>query len=150
MRNILAASALVVAAAVGLGASDRVGIYAVVDKVVFEPGADTPERIQVWGAFAVATRNVRDLYDEVRRGYMYFRASESRELTRREWNDLKSLAGTGRIVGFSSRFGQEVRVRAADESPQSPDKYVLGIGIQTMRAARDYAPIRALAAHISR
>ncbi len=150
MRHILATGALIAAVAIGLEASDRVGIYAVIDKVVFEPSADTPERIQLWGAFAVAAPNDRNLYDEVQRGYMYFRAAESRDLARREWNDLQALAGSGRIVAFSSRFGQSVRVRAASELPQSPDKYVLGIGIQTMRADRDYGPIKALAAHISR
>src|SRR5262245_40679557 len=37
-----------------LRASDPIGIYAFVDKVVFEPNADKPERIQVWGGFALA------------------------------------------------------------------------------------------------
>src|SRR5262245_32232762 len=32
--------------------SDPTGIYARVDKVVLEPNATTPERIQIWGAFA--------------------------------------------------------------------------------------------------
>ena len=38
-------------ATVPVGASDPVGIYAVVKKVVFEPNETAPERIQIWGAF---------------------------------------------------------------------------------------------------
>jgi hypothetical protein len=151
MKRILAALALVVlGAAIGLDASDRVGVYAVIDKVVFEPSEDNPERIRIWGAFAVATRNDNNFYDPVQRGYLYFTASESRELTRYEWNDLKALAGSKNIIAFGSRFGQSVRVRAEGETPRSPDKYVMGIGIQTIRSDRDYAPIKALATHITR
>ena len=151
MMNILAALALVVLGApTGVDASDRVGVYAVIDKVVFEPNADSPERIRIWGAFAVATRHDKNNYDAVRRGYLYFRAADSRELARREWNDLKALAGSTNIVAFGSRFGQSVRVRAEGETPQAPDKYVMGVGIQTIRSDRDYAPIKALAAHITR
>lgn len=151
MRNTAAALALAfVGAAISLSASDRVGVYAVVDEVVFEPSADTPERIQIWGAFALATRNDRDLYDTVQRGYLYYTVADSTELTRREWADLKTLAGTQRIVAFGSRFGQAVHVRGEREEPQRPDKYVLGVGVQVIRSDRDYAPIRALAAHISR
>lgn len=151
MKNIAAAVAVAIAGAtIGVGASDRVGVYAVVDKVVFEPSAQNPERVQIWGAFALATRHDRDLYDAVKRGYLYFTVSGSPELTRAEWNDLKALAGTHRIVAFSSRFGQSVRVRAIDEKPQAPDRYVLGVGLQTIQPDRDYPPIKALSLHISR
>ena len=129
-----------------LVASDRIGIYGIVDKVVFEPSAENPERAQVWGAFAVATRKDRDNYEPVKKGYLYFTAGEDRALARTEWNDLKSAAGTSRIVAFGSRFDQSVRVRDAKEDPQKPDKYNIGTGVQTIRADRDYAPIKALSA----
>src|ERR1044072_3600220 len=57
---------------VGLGralASDPVGIYALVDKVVFEPNETSPERIQIWGAFAIAEGN-GDTYRNAERGYL--------------------------------------------------------------------------------
>jgi hypothetical protein len=151
MRNSAAALALaVLGAAIHLQASDRVGVYGVVDKVVFEPSAENPERVQIWGAFAVATRNDRNLYEPVQRGYLYFTAGSSKELTRAEWNDLKSVAGTQRIVAFGSRFGQSVRVRRTTEQPQAPDTYVMGIGVNIIQPDKDYAPIKALAAHIAR
>jgi hypothetical protein len=151
MKSITATLAIIVAgAALSLYASDRTGVYGVIDKVVFEPSADKPERVQLWGSFAVATRNDNDAYDEVRRGYLYFTAADSKELARREWNDLKALAGSKRIAAFGSRFGQSVHVRTESEKPQTPDTYVLGIGVQAVRADRDYPPIKALVAQIRR
>ena len=141
----------VVAAVTGLQASDRVGVYGLIDKVVFEPNAESPERVQIWGAFAIATREDRDLYDPVARGYLYFKLPAANDrLARAEWNDLKALADTNKIAAFSARFGQSVRLRAASEPPQSPDNYTLGVGVRVMRADIDHAPIKALAAHISR
>lgn len=150
MKVMVAALACVIAGTAIVVASDRIGVYAVIDKVVFEPNDQNPERIQIWGAFAVATRNDRDNYDAVQRGYLYFTADGSAAMTRAEWNDLKSVAGTKRIVGFSSRFGQTVRVRAGTDKPAAPDSYVTGVGVNTVRANSDYAPIKALASQISR
>ena len=140
---------LAIAGGVALVASDRVGIYGVVDKVVFEPDAENPERVQIWGAFAVATRADRDNYQPVKSGYLYFTAGDEKALARAEWNDLKSVAGTRKIVAFGSRFGQSVRVREGKENPQKPDQYTTGTGVQTIRADRDYAPIKALSTAIS-
>jgi hypothetical protein len=151
MRKIRLALVLAfVAAVVAVNASDRVGVYGVIDKVVFEPSAENPERVQLWGAFAIATKNDRNYYEPVKSGYLYFQLPADERLARTEWNDLKSLAGTKRIVAFSARFGQSVRVRQAAESPKSPDKYTLGVGVHPMRADIDHAPIKALAAHITR
>jgi hypothetical protein len=144
-------SVLVIVAAVAvIEASDRVGIYGVIDKVVFEPNAENPERVQLWGSFAVAKRNDRDFYEPVERGYLYFRLASDQRQARAEWKDLQSLAGTKKIAAFSARFGQSVRLRPATEGPQSPDAYTLGIGVQTIRPDLDYAPIKALSVHISR
>ena len=151
MRNTVAVLTLaLVGVVVGVHASDRIGVYAVVDKVVLEPSASDPERVQIWGAFAVAKRNDRDFYEPVQRGYLYFTLGDDKGLTRAEWNDLKSLAGTKRIAAFSARFGQSVRVRPQDEKLQAPDRYTLGVGVQTIQQNKDYAPIRELTAHISR
>jgi hypothetical protein len=149
MRITLAALALAAAVtAVTVHASDRVGVYALVDRVVFEPNAENPERVQIWGAFAVAKRNDNNYYDAVQRGYLYFSGAD--RLSRNEWNDLKALAGTKKIAAFSSRFGQSLRVRGENEKPASPDRYVLGTGVQTIQSDRDYAPIKDLASHLTR
>ena len=151
MKRIATALLLVAtSAAIGLHASDRIGVYAVIDKVVFEPASGTPERVQLWGAFAVAKRGDANYYDPVQRGYLYFSLGDSRDLARREWNDLKSLADGKSIVAFSSRFGQSVRLRSDKDKPQSPDAYVVGLGVQTMRTDSGYAPVHELAGYIRR
>ena len=150
MKVMGVALAVAMAGIVAVHASDRVGVYAVIDKVIFEPNASNPERVQLWGTFAVATRNNRDDYDPVQRGYLYFATSAQRAMTHAEWKDLSSVAGSKRIVAFSSRFGQSVRVRANAEKPAAPDAYVLGIGVNVIQPDLDYAPIKALASAITR
>lgn len=149
MKRAVIFVALVVSAVVSAGASDRTGIYAVVDEVIFEPNAENPERVQVWGAFAVATPGDRSAYQPVQRGYVYFTSSGEPHV-RAEWNDLKSVANSKQIVAFGSRFDQKVRVRAATEKPAAADTYPTGTGVHRIRIDRDYAPIRSLTDYISR
>src|SRR5437879_11685695 len=51
-KAILVAGVLLFAAA-DLIASGPVGIYDIIEKVIFEPNEQAPERIQIWGGFAV-------------------------------------------------------------------------------------------------
>src|SRR5438034_6084567 len=55
-------------------ASDPVGIYALVDKVVFEPNETNPERIQIWGGFAIA-EGYGYTYKNAQRGYLYYKVN---------------------------------------------------------------------------
>ena len=48
--------------AVTLNASDPVGVYAVVEKIVLEPSDAAPQRIQIWGAFSLAEKHNNDDY----------------------------------------------------------------------------------------
>jgi hypothetical protein len=92
-------------------ASDPVGIYAVVDQVVLEPGGAAAERLQVWGAFSLATGR-GDEYTTPRRGYLYFAAPRGQEAAcRKEWADLKHVAGTGQVIAFGGRYGPKVALR---------------------------------------
>lgn len=55
MTRILALTVSVAIAAAATGsASGAIGIYGIVERVVFEPDERTPTRVQVWGAFAYA------------------------------------------------------------------------------------------------
>jgi hypothetical protein len=151
MRKVASASVLaVIVGAISLGASDRVGVYAVIEKTVLEPNAINPDRIQIWGAFALANRNDPSQYSHVQRGYLYFSAGSQKELSSKEWNDLKTVAGTKGIVAFGTRYGLSARVRANSEMPRAPDTYAPGLGVETIRPDTDYAPIKALAAYINR
>jgi hypothetical protein len=133
----------------GLGvaqASDFVAVYALIDKVTFEPSADKPERIQISGVFAIASPMCCSLYQPAQRGYLYFTLPATKpDLARMEWADLKAVAGTHQVVSFGVRTLQEgLRVRKSDEKPSAPDVYVLGNGITPDRSNTDYPPIKSL------
>ena len=140
-------------AAVQISASGPLGIYGIVEKVVFEPSEASPERIQLWGAFSYVEGIMPDgllVVSRAQRGYLYFKLrSESEKVTvGREWLDLKAVAGTGQAIGFgrwpggvrenppSVILGPELRgteadfrVRPATERPASPAPYLTNFGI---------------------
>jgi hypothetical protein len=130
-------------------ASDFVGIYGIIDRVVFEPNADHPERVQVFGVFSVAANTNGSEYLPAQRGYLYFKLPDSRqELALNEWKDLKEAAGTHMVIAFSGRLvGPNFpppRVRKANESPFLPDVYRLGTGTTKLRSDTQYPPVRSL------
>ncbi len=131
------------AAATAATASDRTAVYARVDKVVLEPTAEAPQRVQVWGLFAMAKPNDANDYLAPARGYLYFSLATNPQAAQKEWADLQSVAGTNQIVGFGSRWDLKARVRTGDEKPDKADPYALGIGVTKIRRT-DYAPVRAL------
>lgn len=134
------APVLLIGTSLGAFASDPVGVYAFVGKVVMEPGDSSPERIQIWGGFAVAEgRGIQ--YAPARGGYMYFKLPPGKEeAARREWNDLKSLAGSEQLVAFGIRYGGKGTVRKPDAKIENPDVYPVGTGLTKMKPREDYAP----------
>ncbi len=124
--------------------SDPIGIFARVDKVVFEPNAEAPERIQVWGAFALASKQ-GGAYEPVQRGYLYYSLKPGKEeVCRKEWADLKAIAGTDQIVGIGRRY-EPTRLRKATDKPADPDVYPVGYGLAKVSdRSSDYPPIRDL------
>lgn len=134
----LAGMGLVAALALPMVPSDPMGVYCRVDKVVLEP-AEGPERAQVWGTCALA--NQHDWYFQApAAGYFYYSLPSSRaETARAEWKDLKSVAGTGEIVGFGRRYQPMGRLRPATEAPTSPDAYPLHLGVTKVSTGR-FAP----------
>jgi len=126
-------------------ASDPVGIYALVDKVVVEPNETDPERIQVWGAFAIAEGSGYS-YKNAERGYLYYKVnSEKPSACRNEWTDLKSVAGTGQIVAFGSRYGEKGKLRKKETRPENPDVYPVAMGLTKVKQKDDYEPLKQLA-----
>ena len=105
--RLILAFVILLAGAAHLGASGPLGIYGIVEKVVFEPNEQSPERVQVWGSFAYVDGGVGSslAVSAPLRGYLYFRLGGAADaLVRNEWTDLKSVAGTGQAVGFG-RWG---------------------------------------------
>jgi hypothetical protein len=116
-------------------ASDPVGIYALVEKVVLEP-ADKAERVQVWGVFRLAKpRAGGDEYREPAYGYLYYEVQAGKEKDCRiEWADLKKVAGTGQAVAFAGRYQKFGDVRKAAAKPEKPDAYPIADGMQKLNA----------------
>ena len=134
-------------AAADLIASGPVGFYGIIEKVVFEPSEKAPERIQIWGAFAVVDGGPArpGATSKPLRGYLYFKLPDGsdRAAARTEWMDLKSVAGTGQAIGFGNwGFVGSVQDFGA-RSSSSGIPYFLelypGGGRQTdVRVRRDY------------
>jgi hypothetical protein len=153
-RSFALASLLALAASASvparLGASDRTGIYAVIDEVVLEPDRDAPERIRIRGAFAVA-RDQRE-YTDAQLGVLYFHLDEKKpEECRLEWKDLESLAGKGACVAFGARHRELPKeVVPLGEEPKKTSVYPLGIdssgagGLRKLEGFSVYTPIRQL------
>jgi hypothetical protein len=134
----LAVASIGLAATAGtitLRASDPVGVYAVVQKVVLEPSDSQPQRIQVWGAFALSEAGNNDDYAAPQVGYVYYTCPQGQEQTcRNEWADIKSVAGKDAGVGFGGRRAGNGRVRKATEAPGAPDVYPIRMGVTKMSA----------------
>jgi hypothetical protein len=128
---------------VALPASDPMGVYAVVQKVVLEPNEAEPLRIQVWGAFAVSDgKRDSDAYTAPQVGYLYYSCPSGQERTcRNEWSDLKTVAGKGVGVGFGGRYLAAGRVRKASEAPASPDPYPIKMGVTRMTSLHEQPAI---------
>ena len=139
-----------VAAAVSVRASDPVGVYCVIDKVVLEPNESEPTTAQIWGAFSIAVPrssngtqttpsgsfgSARDgnVYAAVQKGYLYYACPQGKDaVCQAEWADLKSVAGQPQVVGFGFRYGSPGVVRKATDKPASPDVYPLNVGVVKM------------------
>jgi len=149
MRNWIGfAAALAVLLLAGAAqASWPCGIYARIDKVEFEPSADKPERVKVWGDFILIKTSNRPT--PVTRGYMYFEVVKGKEdLCRLEWKDLKEIAGTeNNYVAFGSVHseinddlsadGDTPKVFKKDAKDPKPILYPLNHGLTRLRTRQD-------------
>ena len=119
--------ALLIAA--GARGSDPVGIYALINKVVLEPKEGTPERIKIWGVFVLASQAGAH-HTSPMRGYMDFKTVGGKEdVCRREWADLKNIAGTDTVVAFGSSRAATGAVR----KPQPETKSAAPLGADQLK-----------------
>jgi hypothetical protein len=144
MRWVAAAFLCLAFATTSVRASDPVGVYAVVDKVIFAPTEQSPETAQIVGTFVLAEGR-GDTYSKAKRGYLFFKLDpEKPDVSRKEWNDLKAVAGKHECVAFGNRWPkQKPTVRSSEEKPRDPDVYILGTGVHKIRD-KEYAPVKAL------
>ena len=123
-------SAAWVLTTVTLRASDPVGVYAIVEKVVLEPSDANAQRIQIWGAFALSDGKMGNGYQAAQRGYLYYTCPQGQDtVCRNEWSDIKSVAGKSEPIGLGGRFKTMGRIRKADDKPVSPDMYPIQMGV---------------------
>ena len=146
--GVVAAAAMCALRTLPLNASGPLGVYGIVDKVVLEPNETSPERIQVWGTFALVNSGSNALaVSQAKRGYLYLKfpitpySEANRAIYKKEWADLKAVAGTGQAIGFGSNFQTDLRVRPASEAPASPTNYQLNTGIVRLTASGSHAAI---------
>jgi len=134
MKSIVLTVVLFTLCAGLIQASGPMAVYALVDKVTFEPNADKPERIRVSGVFITAEQR-SDVYSSPQRGILYFALpTRSPEVAQREWSDLKSVAGTRQVVAFGSSWYGKATVRKTDEDAKTPEDYTMGNGLVKMNA----------------
>jgi len=129
-RTISVALAVSFFGGASIRASDPVGIYALIDRVLFEPAEGLPERVQLMGSFGFAPGMGQGDEYALSRGYLYYSLPKvQEEIARTEWNDLKNVAGTGQGVGFGSRYEPKGTLRSGCEAPQNPDVYPVVMGL---------------------
>jgi hypothetical protein len=145
MRMRLARIVLLSIAAMSVSAaelSDPIGVYALIDRVVFLPNAEHAETIRIYGAFSVSVpqRGGREgaYAYMLGRGYLLYSIEPGRsDATPVEWRDLASMAGTDAIVAFGARRAANGRIRHAGEPEDEPDRYPIGFGV--VRGIRTFA-----------
>lgn len=116
----LAVVAVPMTAALGFAAAPAVrkdsnGVYGMIDSVVFEPVAGVPERIRIWGAFAIAdVIGFKDgkvdyvrigFFHPPKHGYMYYTVNRrDPATTQSEWAAMKAIAGTGQLAAWGAHI----------------------------------------------
>jgi hypothetical protein len=132
--------ALSLAAGLGtLHASGPVAVYALIDKVSFEPSADHPDRVRISGVFITSSKQ-GSVWSDPQRGYLYFSLpARDPERARQEWSDLQSVAGTRQVVAFGAGWFVDAHVRKPDSAVNSPDEYGLNTGVGKLNAEQPKA-----------
>jgi hypothetical protein len=151
---------IAVAVVVGFEAAAQAGgpppVYVVVDRVVLEPSADTPERIRIEGTF-VRLQDVEEYrYGKPVEGSVYLGIETGKEAeSRAEWARWQKAAGTGKVVavGDCGRAGSllTVKIHKPGERVGRPDAAYTSGHLGELDAGRGdtpHAPVRDLLAFV--
>src|SRR4051812_47476930 len=82
-----------------LMADGPVAVYAMVQKVVFEPSEAAPKTLQVWGVFVWVDGGLKSPgpINLPQRGYIYFKlpdAAAEASAAKTQWMEIKAIAGS--------------------------------------------------------
>lgn len=122
--------------------------YALVDRVVLEPNRTQPERIEIWGVFAIGKPDAYS-YAPPERGYLFYTLPPDPRRAEKvlgQWNDWVGAAAKRQVVFFLTFDPPEwkTRVRPVDEKPVAPVPYDVGLYASLISPDTLYAPVRAL------
>jgi hypothetical protein len=163
LRVLLTVLAIVACSSI-LIADGPVGIYAMVQKVVFEPSEAAPKTLQIWGVFVWVDGGLKSPgpINLPLRGYIYFKLPEGAAdaaAAKRQWADIKGAAGTNQVLAFGDwkyagpfedlyipvTGGQEeVRVRKQTEAPAKPIAYPIKTGLVKIADDPTHESLRSL------
>lgn len=144
----LFAALLAVPALAPAPASDPVGVYGLIDKVVLLPDEQKPTEAEIHGTFAVA-RGYGEYSMAPAVGYLWFSAGSKPEEAVRQWRELAKQVGTGMPIGFASRYGlvksPVIVTPAGAQKPAAASAYdtEFGLGLHRTEGA-DYGTLREL------
>src|SRR5262245_54198706 len=99
--------------------SDPIGVFALIDRVVYEPDAKDPQRVHVWGVFSMSDPKAGpEAYTAAQRGYLYYSINPAlSKATVAEWSDFSSVAGKGDVIAYGGRYEKNGRIRNGSEKP---------------------------------
>jgi hypothetical protein len=132
-------------------ASDPIGIYGRIDKVVLQPTAAVPLYAQIWGKFAVAKQGPNGTYLpggtylQPTAGYLYYKVTPGFEKDiRLELADIASVAGSTQCIGFGTRYTPLDRVRTKAEPAAAPAPYPIEKTMGVMKISHQNPQCEAL------
>jgi MYXO-CTERM domain-containing protein len=133
MRHVLAT---ICAVSISLGfastasATTIVNVVCDVEKVVLEPDATAPTRIQIHGVFALAEGGPGKPYSAAKRGYLYLACPAGREADcKTHFLDIQKAIGDVRCAGIGQAGEALPTVRAEGVTPTAADTYSFGLGV---------------------
>jgi hypothetical protein len=133
----------------GCRSAHPLGVAGLLDRVVFEPDAKAPERIQIWGVFFYDFGGAHT-FDKPVSGHLYFSLAKADiERQRKEWMSLKEDEGKG--VCFSIRVEEgpfNATVRPGKVADKEPDPYRHGL-VRLEKNSKEAARLRPLPLRLS-
>ncbi|MET0428789.1 MAG: hypothetical protein ABW026_09860 [Microvirga sp.] len=131
-------------------ASAPAGVWALIDKVSFEPEKGTPARIRIDGLFIVANQTpdfpAYPGYSKPKYGYMYYYCAEKQiDTCLMEWKELNAVAGAkDNCRGWGDNSLPSNGTVRTDAYPLTkPDLYPIAmgvlLGVSPCKALRDWS-----------
>ena len=121
-------------------ASDPVGIYGKVDRVVISPAPVSKAlKIQIWGTFSFADLQ-SGYYKRPVSGVLYYGLPAGEEdITRMAWSDLLTVSGKGNCIGFGGRHSELGTIRTQGTLLSTPpDKVSFPTGVTVVDQPQMY------------